>query len=148
MLKLSPAAAATVLPTGLICSIMWLVYTTAPKQRTRSCGGNVTPCTHYGCDIGWDCLWAVLWGASFTRAMVVLFSYGRGDSPYYIADAVFSVVMFGLFASTAVLSAKVRGRVKAATGGTVGGHNGKDVEAPADIAKDTAMRPPGAVGMK
>jgi len=97
--------------TSLVCSIIFLTYTVSPKARRASCGGNAPGCIFYSCDLGWDVFWAVLWGGTFI--LNVLGSY-RNTVGVAIASIAFSVAMFLLYVTTAVMSRKVRQAVVAA----------------------------------
>ena len=98
-----------VLPSGLVCSIIFLTYTVSPRARAKSCGGNCGPCIHWGCDLGWDCFWAVLWAAETGLAFYVAVKARQGR-PW--ATVAISFGMFLLYVATAVMVGKVRESVK------------------------------------
>jgi hypothetical protein len=93
-----------------VCSIIFLTYTVSPKARRAGCGGNAPGCVFYTCDLGWDVFWAVLWGGTFI--VNVMGSY-RNTVGVAIASIAFSVAMFLLYVTTAVMSRKVRQAVVA-----------------------------------
>jgi hypothetical protein len=106
----TPVFLCCVLPSGLVCSIIFLTYTVSPKARRAGCGGNAPGCVFYTCDLGWDVFWAVLWGGTFI--VNVMGSY-RNTVGVAIASIAFSVAMFLLYVTTAVMSRKVRQAVVA-----------------------------------
>jgi len=94
---------------SLVCSIIFLTYTVSPRARAKSCGGNCGPCIRWGCDLGWDCFWAVLWALETGLAIYTAVKARQGR-PW--ATVAISFGMFLLYVATAVMVGKVRESVK------------------------------------
>jgi len=94
---------------SLVCSSIFLSYTVSPRARAASCGGNCGSCQRWGCDLGWDCFWAVLWAAETGLAIYTAVRARRGRA---WADVAVSFGMFVLYVATAVMVGKVREAVK------------------------------------
>lgn len=65
----------------------------------------------YTCDLGWDILWALLWGGNF---IVIVFNSYRSSEGVAFASIAFSLAIFLLYATTAAISWKVRRAAAAA----------------------------------
>jgi len=94
---------------SLVCSIIFLTYTVSPRARAASCGGNRNSCVGWGCDLSWDCFWAMLWALEVGLSIYTAIHSRR---PGAILHVVFSVGMFALYVATAAMVGKVRESVK------------------------------------
>lgn len=116
---------------------MLLLYTVSPKRRTSSC----TPCEHYSCDLGWDCIWAALWGADAVYRTVMA---AKSPSAIAIGFIVVSAAVFAMYVATAVMSGKVR-RALMAQKAQQGMAGGKDIETAAGAVAEPVCKPPPVV---
>lgn len=95
---------------GIVYSTVWLYYTACPAARDRDCVSSWrSEFQHYSCDLGWDIFWSVLWSIWL---IVVCVGMARAPSGSSTAIAVFSAGMSCCFIATAVVSSRVRDKLK------------------------------------
>jgi hypothetical protein len=126
----STAAAAV----AVALCITWLVYTLSPARRAKAnCCGNHASCITFRPDVGFDTLFAVLYGVNLITSVLPRRQGG-------IASVIMSAIMMALFIATAVLSSKLGRDARGQLAVTVTG-----IAAPPAAARVNMAAPPKAV---
>lgn len=65
----------------------------------------------WGCDLSWDCFWAVLWALEVGLSVYVVVNFEERRRAGYVHLA-FALAMFAMYVATAAMVGRVRERVK------------------------------------